>query len=696
MGGEDGTRSHTEVEGVASMPAARRFLVAILSALVLVVSGGIARAEGDSPAELVTVIWRAAVEGRLTAEQGFSVRENRFVPADRADVILQGDSLVALNGAGLQPVEGEFASLRRIPARGYGEEAPVRVGGTYAVRSAGGQYAKLHLGGTFIVSLSGGGYESFGIAAAVQLSSPAAGDAGSGSGAGSAPAPGGQGEPTAPPPAEDPGGSAAPPALQASAGGGRVVLTWPAFATPNDGYYVFRGTAPGEYGPPLTDFPGTERTYTDTSVTAGRTYYYVVRAYRNGQYGPGTAEVAVTVTAGAAARTIHLQVGSRTARVNGVEQTLDVPPQLLGGRTMVPLRFLAEALGASLRWDGAERRIDLAAAGRQITLWVDRQQARVDGAARELDVPPTVVEGRTLVPLRFISENMGARVQFNAADRSIDIAAAGEPAACCAAPPAAAAQPEILVTRAQGRILAVDPQTGKARLLVEDEGIVAIRLSPDRQHLAYSRTDGSLVVDGRVVYKAVWSELDQARGYGPQARVQAWSPDGKAVLFIEAPDTTHLFHGKLYRLDLATGKRTPVGSDVLWADWSADGGIVYNLWQGIVLGADRGALQRTDAGGLEIQGLDVENSRGATARMRPSLARSAPYLAYAGDIYEKVYRRDLRSGEETYLGELDADAFRLSPDGTHLAYVKEGALYVQPAGGAARPLLESVDAILDW
>ena len=63
----------------------------------------------------------------------------------------------------------------------------------------------------------------------------------------------------------------------------------------------------------------------------------------------------------------------------------------------------------------------------QIDLWVGKDEALVGGRAVTMDVPPQIVDGRTLVPLRFISENLGAGVVYNPADQSITIthAAAG-------------------------------------------------------------------------------------------------------------------------------------------------------------------------------------------------------------------------------------------------------------------------------
>jgi|GEM_PF-6866013 len=67
--------------------------------------------------------------------------------------------------------------------------------------------------------------------------------------------------------------------------GSKAELTWPAFETPNDGYYVFRGTAPGKYdAAPLHDFPVLTGSFTDQTIKDGLAYYYVVKAYKGGKY----------------------------------------------------------------------------------------------------------------------------------------------------------------------------------------------------------------------------------------------------------------------------------------------------------------------------------------------------------------------------------------------------------------------------
>jgi hypothetical protein len=134
---------------------------------------------------------------------------------------------------------------------------------------------------------------------------------------------------------------------------------------------------------------------------------------------------------------VKLCIGQNQALVNGEPKTLDVPPMLHQGRTMVPLRFIAEALGADVQWDPAEQKITITRAcygdnveeielaiekiERMVKLWIGRNQAFVDGEPKTLDAAPMLYKGRTMVPLRFIAEALGADVKYDPAERCITI-----------------------------------------------------------------------------------------------------------------------------------------------------------------------------------------------------------------------------------------------------------------------------------
>jgi outer membrane protein assembly factor BamB len=118
---------------------------------------------------------------------------------------------------------------------------------------------------------------------------------------------------------------------------------------------------------------------------------------------------------------IWLQIGNSVGKIDGKETPLDVPPQIIKSNTMVPLRFIAEAFGCKIDWDGNERKITITKGDFSMLLWLDKTTAKVNGADKILKAPPTSVKGRTLVPIRFIAEAFGATVNYDAQTKEISI-----------------------------------------------------------------------------------------------------------------------------------------------------------------------------------------------------------------------------------------------------------------------------------
>lgn len=107
--------------------------------------------------------------------------------------------------------------------------------------------------------------------------------------------------------------------------------------------------------------------------------------------------------------------------VDGEELTFDQNPVIINDRTMVPMRAIFEKLGASVSWDGETKTVTAEGNGRKIVLPVGSTVAAVNGEAVFLDSPAVIIEGRTLVPVRFVSEAMGAEVTWDASARTVCI-----------------------------------------------------------------------------------------------------------------------------------------------------------------------------------------------------------------------------------------------------------------------------------
>ena len=107
--------------------------------------------------------------------------------------------------------------------------------------------------------------------------------------------------------------------------------------------------------------------------------------------------------------------------IDGQRLQTDVDPIIIQGRTMVPMRAIFEALSAAVQWDGDTQKITGTREGTIVVLYLDNPTASINGRPEQLDVPPTLVNGRTLVPTRFIAESLGADVQWDGNTRTVTI-----------------------------------------------------------------------------------------------------------------------------------------------------------------------------------------------------------------------------------------------------------------------------------
>ena len=109
--------------------------------------------------------------------------------------------------------------------------------------------------------------------------------------------------------------------------------------------------------------------------------------------------------------------------INGQKQTYDVMPLIENGRTLVPMRGIFENLGAQIAWDDATKTVTGTKGNISVVLTIGNTNAKVNGKDVTLDVPAKILEGRTLVPVRFISESLGCKVDWDADTKTVIIAA---------------------------------------------------------------------------------------------------------------------------------------------------------------------------------------------------------------------------------------------------------------------------------
>jgi hypothetical protein len=114
---------------------------------------------------------------------------------------------------------------------------------------------------------------------------------------------------------------------------------------------------------------------------------------------------------------IEFQIGNPMIKVKGNLMEIDPgknsAPVVVNGRTLIPIRKFIEVLGGEVFWYSNERKIQLELNGNKIELWLDREMTMVNGEYKATDVAPQIINNRTMVPLRFVIENYGYKVEWD-------------------------------------------------------------------------------------------------------------------------------------------------------------------------------------------------------------------------------------------------------------------------------------------
>jgi hypothetical protein len=122
---------------------------------------------------------------------------------------------------------------------------------------------------------------------------------------------------------------------------------------------------------------------------------------------------------------IELQIGNSLAFVNEQENKLDAPPYIKDGRTMLPMRFIGEAIGATVGWIPEGKTVVYDFDTIHIELQIGSKEALVKRGETsetiEMDVAPEIKNGRTFVPLRFVTETLGAEVEWIPETKTIKV-----------------------------------------------------------------------------------------------------------------------------------------------------------------------------------------------------------------------------------------------------------------------------------
>lgn len=222
--------------------------------------------------------------------------------------------------------------------------------------------------------------------------------------------------------------------------------------------------------------------------------------------------------------------------VDGDQVVFDQPPIIVGARVLVPLRGIFEKMGATVVWIPATRTVRAQRGATSVELQIGSTTARVNGNPVTLDVPAQIVGGRTLVPLRFISESLGASVVYDPAARTVQITtgAAGPP------PPAPG-------QTLKGVIIAVS--VGDQTVTVESGNVATrVRVTSDT---VVTRVDAGTGAGGSVALSALRrgddAEVTLSGNTATRIRATYLTASGKIEAVAKASRTVVLTDGRTVR-----------------------------------------------------------------------------------------------------------------------------------------------------
>jgi uncharacterized repeat protein (TIGR02543 family) len=125
-------------------------------------------------------------------------------------------------------------------------------------------------------------------------------------------------------------------------------------------------------------------------------------------------------------RVVRLSIGSTRLTVDGQQTGLDAAPVIQNNRTLLPIRAIVEAFGGTIEWHAELRVVTMYLNGHEVSLQIGNGQGYVNGVQTAIDVSdskvvPIIMSGRTLLPLRFVAENLGLQVEWNPATRTVTV-----------------------------------------------------------------------------------------------------------------------------------------------------------------------------------------------------------------------------------------------------------------------------------
>lgn len=282
--------------------------------------------------------------------------------------------------------------------------------------------------------------------------------------------------------------------------------------------------------------------------------------------------------------------------IDGRELAFDVEPTIENGRLLVPLRAIFEALNAEISWDGDTKTITAIRGNKKVLLTIDKDISYVNDKEYKLDVPAKIFSGRTLVPVRFVSESLGENVEWNGDTRTVFITTVsnnrGNTIGNISNYGFAVENDDwIFYNYDETKIIRINKENGERDVVLEKEGIDSLNLIDDK--LYYDIYDDDEVDEGIYVIDLNNNEIQKLC---EDSACDINIVDGY-IYYINYSDD-----GTIYRMNIDGSEKQKINSLSFYSL------VVEGDWMYVINSIDDYKLSKLKTDGTELIVLDNEHS----------------------------------------------------------------------------------------